>query len=71
MLAQFPSDRLFPERAALLGRAGRPREALAIYVGGEGGRGDLLLSLIVSRSSNSSSNEHFPIKKCVRVKTLV
>ena len=32
MLAQFPSDRLFPERAALLGRAGRPREALAIYV---------------------------------------
>jgi len=38
VLAQFPSDRLFPERAALLGRAGRPREALAIYVEGrEGG----------------------------------
>jgi len=32
VLAQFPPDRLFPERAALLGRAGRPREALAIYV---------------------------------------
>jgi hypothetical protein len=32
VLGQFPTDCLYPERAVLLGRAGRPREALAIYV---------------------------------------
>jgi len=32
VLGQFPTDCLFPERAVLLGKAGRPKEALTIYV---------------------------------------